>query len=91
VDTAFQSGSIFCIKALVDSVLLLPNELSFRNCFDKAVLRLINKGLDVGDLVVSELFFPTIWKKHVIFSNQTSKETIAYNGVASELESEDPY
>jgi hypothetical protein len=47
VDVAFQNNSIFCIKAFVDYLITLTEEVSFRNCFDKALILMINRGMDV--------------------------------------------
>ena len=47
VDYAFEHRQIFCLKAFVESLLKLPNEPSFRNCFNKALLFMIEKGIDV--------------------------------------------
>lgn len=61
IDNAFANNSIFCIKAFVDNLLQLTDEMHFRNCFDKALIIMIRKGLDVKDLVNSTLFYPPIW------------------------------
>jgi len=47
IDYAFQKNAIFCIKAFVESLMVLPDEIQFRNCFDKALLMMIKKGIDV--------------------------------------------
>ena len=61
IDYAFKKNAIFCIKAFVDTLLVLTEEKQFRNCIDKALLMMINRGMDVKELVNSELFYPTIW------------------------------
>lgn len=43
IDYAFKKNAIFCIKAFVDTLLLLSDEESFANCFDKAILMMIGK------------------------------------------------
>ena len=55
IDYAFKRDSIFCIKAFVDSLLILSDkgESQFRNCFDKALLLMISRGMDVKELVNS--------------------------------------
>ena len=58
IDYAFKRNAIYCIKAFVDTLLVLPNQFEFRNCFEKALLLMINKEMDVKDLVSSQLFFP---------------------------------
>ena len=68
IDYAFDKKAIFCIKAFVETLLILKDELQFRNCFDKAILLMIDKGMDVKELVNSELFFPQIWQLKSIFS-----------------------
>lgn len=61
IDVAFRHSAIFCIRAFVDSVLQINEEAQFKNCFDKALLMMIKKGLDVTELVNSDLFFAPIW------------------------------
>lgn len=34
IDYAFLKNSIFCIKAFVDTLMLLKDEQQFRGCFD---------------------------------------------------------
>lgn len=70
IDYAFEKKAIFCIKAFVETLLILSNneENQFRNCFDKAILLMIEKGMDVKELVNSELFYPQIWQNKSIFS-----------------------
>jgi len=53
IDHAFKKNAIFCIKAFVETLLILPEEVQFRNCFDKALLLMIKRGIDVKDLVSS--------------------------------------
>ena len=53
IDYAFKKGSIFCIKAFVETLLILTGEDKFRNCFDKAILLMISRGMDVKELVNS--------------------------------------
>jgi hypothetical protein len=43
IDYAFKKNAIFCIKAFVETLLILSDEDSFANCFDKALLMMINK------------------------------------------------
>ena len=53
IDFAFSRNSIFCIKAFVESLMILPGEVQFRNCFDKALLLMINRSIDVTELLNS--------------------------------------
>ena len=53
IDYAFKKNAIICIKAFVDSLLQLPEEVQFRNCFDKALLLMIERSMDVKELVAS--------------------------------------
>jgi hypothetical protein len=53
IDHAFKKNAIFCIKAYVETLILLTDEVHFRNCFDKALLLMISKGIDVKELVNS--------------------------------------
>lgn len=62
IDNAFEKNSIFCIKLFVDSLLQLKNDTHFENCFDKALILMINKGMDVKELVNSNIFYTPIWK-----------------------------
>ena len=61
IDYAFSRNAIYCVKAFVESLLMLPNSNQFKNCFDKAVLLMINRGMDVKELVKSPLFYPKIF------------------------------
>ena len=90
IDYAFKKGSIFCIKAFVETLLILTGEVQFRNCFDKALLLMISRGMDVKELVNSELFYPTIWEKYSLFSPVEKVVTIPYNGEIEDLEFSDP-
>jgi len=51
IDYAFRKNAIFCIKAFVETLLLLPDTHQFSNCFNKALLLMINKGMNVKQLV----------------------------------------
>ena len=62
IDCAFNMNAIFCIRAFVETLLILTEDVSFQNCFDKALLLMINRGMDVKDLVNSELLYVSIWK-----------------------------
>lgn len=90
IDYAFKKGSIFCIKAFVETLLILTGEEQFRNCFDKAILLMINRGMDVKDLVNSELFYPEIWTKYSLFSPIEEPVIIPYAGDIEDLEFADP-
>jgi hypothetical protein len=47
IDQAFKKNAIFCIKAFVDTLIILTEGGNFRNCFDKALLMMIGKEMDV--------------------------------------------
>ena len=47
VDYAFEHRRTFCLKAFVEALLKLPNEPAFRDCFNKALLLMIEKGINV--------------------------------------------
>lgn len=68
IDYAFEKNSIYCIKAFVETLLILKDSDQFKNCFDKAILLMINRGMDIKDLVNSTLFYPKIWRKYSIFA-----------------------
>ena len=92
IDYAFEKKAIFCIKAFVETLLILSNdeENQFRNCFDKAILLMIEKGMDVKELVNSELFFPQIWQGKSVFSAIQDARIVPYNGDLDDLEFKDP-
>jgi len=79
IDYAFQKNAIYCIKAFVETLLILPDEIQFRNCFDKALLLMITRGMDVKQLVNSQLFYPKIWTKLSIFSSTKEPLIVPYN------------
>jgi hypothetical protein len=92
VDIAFQSNSILSIKAFVESIISLTNsnDVSFRNCFDKALIMMINKGMDVKSLVSNDIFYPLIFKKFNVYTRDLTINVIPFNGDTEDLEFEDP-
>ena len=46
---------------------------------------MINKGMDVNDLVNSEIFFPRIWKNLKYFSSNRETQMASFNGQLLEL------
>lgn len=90
IDQAFKKNAVFCIKAFVETLIILTDEVKFRNCFDKALLMMISKGMDVKELVSSELFFATIWKNLSLFSSMSEPVIIPYNDNVEDLDFEDP-
>jgi len=92
IEYAFEKKAIFCIKAFVETLLILSNdeENQFRNCFDKAILLMIDKGMDVKELVNSELFFPQIWQNKSVFSPMPDAKIVPYNGDLDDLEFKEP-
>ena len=52
---------------------------------------MINRGIDVKELVNSQLFYPTIWTKHQLFSSEKEPVRIPYNNEVDDIEFEDPY
>lgn len=79
IDIAFKKNSIFSIKLFVDSLLDLADSTQFKNCFDKAVLLMVMKGMDVKELVNSSLFYPSCWQPYTIFSSSNEKMVKTYN------------
>jgi hypothetical protein len=63
IDYAFEKNSIFSIKLFVNSLLEMNDKEKFKNCFDKALILMIEKGMDVKELVSSNLMYPPIWTK----------------------------
>jgi hypothetical protein len=51
---------------------------------------MISRGMDVKELVNSELFYPTIWDKYSLFSPIEQAVIIPYNGEIEDLEFADP-
>lgn len=90
IDYAFQKNAIFCIKAFVETLLILTGEHQFRNCFDKAILMMISRGMDVKELVNSPLFYAPIWTRYSLFSPNENPVIIGYNNDLEDLEFEDP-
>jgi hypothetical protein len=91
IDIAFEKNSIFSIKIFVDNLLELADRSQFRNSFDKALLLMIMKGMDVKELVNSNLFYSTIWNKYIIFSQVSDIEIAIYNNSLQDLELDDPF
>lgn len=90
IDYAFQKKAIFSIKAFVETLLILKDEQQFRNCFDKAILLMIDNDMDVKELVNSELFYPQIWQNKIIFSKNQETVYAPFNGDLEDLEFESP-
>ena len=90
IDEAFRKNSFFCIKAFVETSLIMTEEREFRNCFDKAMLPMIDKGMDVKELVNSDLLLVPLWKHLSLFSSCGETVFVAYNEDIEELEFEDP-
>jgi hypothetical protein len=90
IDNAFKKNAIFCIKAFVETLIILTDDVNFRNCFDKALLMMISKGMDVKELVSSELFYATIWNDLSLHSQVSDTVIIPYNGQVEMIEFEDP-
>lgn len=86
IDHAFEKNSIFSIKLFIDSLLELDDPKKFRNCFDKALVLMIQKGIDVKKLINSQLMYPTVWTKKAYFSEKQDKQICAFNGTVEELE-----
>ena len=90
IDYAFNKNAIFCIKAFVETLLILTDDVSFQNCFDKALLMMISRGMDVKELVSSELFYVSVWKDVPIFSDRKEVTISPYNGEIEDMEFENP-
>ena len=70
--------------------MFLTDDANFRNCFDKALLMMIQKGLDVEELVNSNLFYPRLWPTISAYSADQEMRFLPYNGELEELDVEDP-
>jgi hypothetical protein len=42
--------------------------MNFGNCFDKALITMIERNMDVKKIVASEVFYPRIFRKFSIYS-----------------------
>ena len=85
VDYAFFENAIFCIKAFVDTLLILKDEQQFRGQFDKVVMQMICRRMDIKDLVQSSLFYPEIWQHQSTFSQEEEPMILPYNGEFDDL------
>ena len=70
--------------------MILPDEVQFRNCFNKALLMMIKKNISVKQLVNSELFYPSLWKNYSLYSSMQDPVMIPYNNSIVDLEFADP-
>jgi len=69
----------------------MTDEGQFKNCFDQAILHMIDRGMDVKELVNSPLFFVPVWSQLSLFSSEEKTEFLSYNEDIDELEFEDPH
>ena len=90
IDNAFECNAIFCIKAFVDNLLQLTDEMQFRNCFDKALITMVKKGMDVKELVDSKLFYSPIWEDQMFFCEVIDLVAKPYNNDIEDLQFENP-
>ena len=51
---------------------------------------MINRGMDIRELVNSQLFFPLIWQKYTLFATTKDSIILPYNNDIEDLEFEDP-
>jgi hypothetical protein len=51
---------------------------------------MINKGMDVKELVNSDLFYPEIWTKYTLFSSMQEPSIKPYFKELVDLDFEDP-
>jgi len=51
---------------------------------------MINRGMDVKDLVNSELLYVSIWKDVPVFSSVAALTIAPYNGEIEDIEFNDP-
>ena len=90
IEVALEMNAIFCIRAFVDTLMILTDDVTFQNCFDKALLLMIMRGMDVKDLVNSELFYVSIWKDVPVFSSTAALTIAPYDGEIEDIEFVDP-
>ena len=60
IDIAINKTSMFSVKAFAESILKLK-DVGIRNCFEKAIIQLILKGMEVNDICQSNVLYPQIW------------------------------
>lgn len=51
---------------------------------------MIKKGMNVIDLINSNILFPEIWEEYTLFSEVDSTVMVAYNNYLEDLAFEDP-
>ena len=51
---------------------------------------MIQKGMNVIELINSNILFPEIWEKYTLFSEINHTVVVAYNNDLEDLEFEDP-
>ena len=85
IDLAFNKNSIFCISAFVESLLKMNETSQFNNCFDKAFLMMLRKGMDMKDLLQSSLIYPILWQNETIYHDSPELNIVAYNNDLEEL------
>jgi hypothetical protein len=51
---------------------------------------MINKGMDVNELINSELVYPSIWQNKSVFSADQSATIVPFNGDLVDIEFENP-
>lgn len=90
IDIAFEVNSIFSIKLFVNRLLELDDQEKFKNCFDKALILMIAKKMNVNQLLNSNLLYPPIWENLTVFSDKIEKTFCGYNGTIENLLKEDP-
>ena len=74
----------------MDTLLILSDENQFRNCFDRALLLMIERDLDVKDLINSSLFFAPLWSEQSIFAEVHHPVICPVNCDIEDLHFEDP-
>lgn len=52
---------------------------------------MVNKGMDVKELVNSNLFYPPVWTKYTLFSEMKEPAIRPYSNELDDLEFEDPF
>ena len=52
---------------------------------------MISKGMDIKELVNSDLLFPPVWTKYTLFSEMQEPAISIYNHELEDLEYEDPF
>ena len=81
---------MFSVKAFAESILKMK-DVGIRNCFEKAIIQLILKGMDVKEICQSNVLYPQIWTKQIVYIPTDKTRTMPYNGTFEDLAFDTPF